>query len=185
MIDQETLRLLAEGGNNKTVNLDFAIGDRFGPTGLLLSGNYFNTDGYHTVLEEQRGTIDTKAKSEHATLDGRLEYSPSPGLTLHLGGAYYDEARDSGTPYRETATTMRTVRGGGKLETSGGSIHVEFPENEGVDLKAQTSGGRITIDKAFAVSGRVEQSEVEAELNGGGAELSLETSGGNIRVGVR
>jgi hypothetical protein len=26
---------------------------------------------------------------------------------------------------------------------------------------------------------------VEAELDGGGADLTLETSGGNIRVGVR
>jgi len=73
----------------------------------------------------------------------------------------------------------------GDIETSGGSIHVQFPEQEGVDLEAETSGGRIMIDKAFSVSGAVGRSHAEAQLNGGGAELSLQTSGGNIRVDVR
>ena len=73
----------------------------------------------------------------------------------------------------------------GDIETSGGSIHVQLPEQEGVDLEAETSGGRIMIDKAFSVSGAVGRSHAEAQLNGGGAELTLQTSGGNIRVDVR
>ena len=44
---------------------------------------------------------------------------------------------------------------------------------------------RVTIDEEFSLSGSIERSQVEAKLNGGGEELSLETSGGNIRVGVR
>jgi hypothetical protein len=73
----------------------------------------------------------------------------------------------------------------GKLETSGGGIQVEIPGHLGVDLDAETSGGRIKIDEAFSVSGRVGRSRVAAQLNGGGANLRLQTSGGNIHVGVR
>jgi len=73
----------------------------------------------------------------------------------------------------------------GELETSGGSIEVQFPVGEGVDLEAETSGGRVTIDQEFSISGRVGRSQVEAALGGGGSDLSLETSGGNIRVRAR
>ena len=62
---------------------------------------------------------------------------------------------------------------------------MQLSQNQGVDLEAQTSGGRVTIDEELEVSGLVERSRVEAELDGGGADLTLETSGGNIRVGVR
>jgi DUF4097 and DUF4098 domain-containing protein YvlB len=73
----------------------------------------------------------------------------------------------------------------GDIETSGGSIEVKFPENVGVNLEARTSGGRVNIEKTFAISGEIKRDRVEAKVNGGGKELSLQTSGGNIRVHAR
>ena len=73
----------------------------------------------------------------------------------------------------------------GVLETSGGNIDVEFPEGQGMDLDARTSGGSVWIDEQLTVRGRVEPTRVEAEVGEGGEGLRLRTSGGDIRIRVR
>jgi hypothetical protein len=142
------------------------------------------TSGGDIKAREIRGdlTAQTGGGSIHVSeVDGNVDIETSGG-NLRI--------RDvDGSVEAETSGGSISVRfsgaPAGDLETSGGNIQVEFPEHEGVDLDAQTSGGRVKINKAFSVSGRVERSHVEASLNGGGAELNLQTSGGNIRVGVR
>lgn len=70
----------------------------------------------------------------------------------------------------------------GDVQTSGGSIDVEWPEQFGARLDAHTSGGKVKIDSCFDVSGKVERKKVEADVGGGGEELKLRTSGGNIKI---
>jgi len=109
------------------------------------------------------------------------------------------DAETSGGPIRiqdvDGPVNARTSGGGitvrfagppsGALRTSGGGIEVEFPEGQGAELDARTSGGRISIDAELAVSGEIEPGRVRGRLGPGGAELELETSGGNIRVRER
>ena len=73
----------------------------------------------------------------------------------------------------------------GHLETSGGSIEVEFPEGAGFDLDAKTSGGRVRLEREIEIRGAVSRGHVVGEVNGGGGELTLRTSGGNILVEAR
>ena len=75
----------------------------------------------------------------------------------------------------------------GDIETSGGSIVAELPEGEGVDLDARTSGGRVTLDSPVKIElrGNIDPNHVRGTINGGGPELKLRTSGGNVRVLVR
>lgn len=70
----------------------------------------------------------------------------------------------------------------GEVQTSGGSIDVEWPEQFGARLDAHTSGGKVKIDSCFDVHGTVEKKKVQAELGDGGDELKLRTSGGNIKI---
>ena len=70
----------------------------------------------------------------------------------------------------------------GELRTTGGNIEIQIPEDFGIHLRARTTGGSVRLDDDFTVIGRVDRSRVDAELNGGGPELELETTGGNIRV---
>jgi len=142
------------------------------------------TSGGSIKAREIRGDLaaQTSGGSIHLSeVDGDVEVETSGGGIRIRDVDGQVEAQTSGG----SISVRFTDAPEGNLETSGGSIQVQFPEDEGVDLEAHTSGGRVTIDKEFAVSGRVERSHVEAELNGGGAELNLQTSGGNIRVGVR
>lgn len=73
----------------------------------------------------------------------------------------------------------------GDLETSGGSIEAELPEDVGVELDARTSGGRVEVEAPLLLRGSIAPSHVVGELFGGGPTLRLHTSGGNIRVRVR
>jgi hypothetical protein len=73
----------------------------------------------------------------------------------------------------------------GLLETSGGSIEAEIPEEAGVHLDAHTSGGRIEIDAPVERYGDSEAGTLIGDIHGGGPTLELRTSGGNILVRVR
>ena len=71
---------------------------------------------------------------------------------------------------------------GGSLQTSGGSIQVEFSDEFGVDLDAETTGGRVHVSPGFTIRGRTEPNRIDGELNGGGQHLQIRTSGGGIRI---
>jgi hypothetical protein len=66
------------------------------------------------------------------------------------------------------------------LTTSGGSITVHLSEDIGLDVNAKTSGGRVHTDFPVSVSGEISKKSMIAEMNGGGPELYLRTSGGSI-----
>ncbi len=70
----------------------------------------------------------------------------------------------------------------GTLETSGGSVEVEFPDDAPVTIDASTSGGRVQIDSDLRIRGTLQSSRVVGDINGGGPELRIRTSGGNIRI---
>lgn len=67
-----------------------------------------------------------------------------------------------------------------RLTTSGGSISVYLPAELSMDLDAKTSGGRLHTDIPISVSGEIDRRSIRAEMNGGGPELYLRTSGGSI-----
>jgi hypothetical protein len=124
------------------------------------------TSGGSIHVSELKGDVEVETSGGNIRIrdvDGKVEAETSGGSI---------SVRFSGAP-------------SGDVETSGGSIEVQFPEGEGVDLDAETSGGRVSIDEKFTISGRVGRSHAEVELNGGGEELRLETSGGNIRLRAR
>ncbi len=68
------------------------------------------------------------------------------------------------------------------LRTSGGNVTVRIPETAAVNLDAHTDGGRTRTDLPVQIQGRLDRETLRGTLNGGGSLLTLETSGGNIRV---
>jgi len=51
-----------------------------------------------------------------------------------------------------------------------------------LNLDAKTSGGRVHTDFPVTVRGEISRRMLKAELNGGGPELYLRTSGGSIHI---
>ena len=74
--------------------------------------------------------------------------------------------------------------GDSSLTTSGGSVTVYLADDIAVDLDARTSGGSARTDFDVLAHGDEDHSRhrIAGSLNGGGPELYLRTSGGNIRV---
>jgi hypothetical protein len=124
------------------------------------------TSGGRITVSEARGPIDVETQGGGLRIHDVL--GPVRGRTS--GGSI--SVRFEGRPE-------------GELETSGGSIEVELPEDVGVQLDARTSGGRVEVDEPLVLRGVIDRGHVKGELFGGGPSLRLHTSGGNIRVRVR
>jgi DUF4097 and DUF4098 domain-containing protein YvlB len=71
---------------------------------------------------------------------------------------------------------------GVSLRTSGGNIHVFLPENTKAYLDCSTSGGGVNLNVPGGFSGNIEDEDIRGSLNGGGKEIRLRTSGGNIKI---
>jgi len=108
-------------GSHETYNLDLRLSDVWGPVGLGLEGNRFDTGGFPIVRRDQRGAIDIDASSEHTLGTGRLEYRLAPEATLFLSGSYFTEDRGNGTPLQTNATDAGQVAAGGRFRTPDGS----------------------------------------------------------------
>jgi hypothetical protein len=142
------------------------------------------TSGGSIEAKEIRGDLEAR------TSGGRIRAAEVTGSV---------EAHTSGGPIKVTdvegAVDLHTSGGEisvrftdapeGVLETSGGGIEVEFPEDVGASLDAKTSGGRVEVEHGVRVRGGVDPQHVVGEVNGGGRTLRLRTSGGDIRVRIR
>src|SRR3990172_3708279 len=108
-------------GTRNTVDADLLASHVTGPWGVSLEGNFFRTDGYKIVREDQRGAIDIDANSSHETFNGRVEYTPSTALSAFLTGSFFHEDRGNGTPLQKNSTEAGYIGTGGRLKTADGS----------------------------------------------------------------
>ncbi|HOY44943.1 MAG TPA: DUF4097 family beta strand repeat-containing protein [bacterium] len=69
-----------------------------------------------------------------------------------------------------------------RLATSGGSIKVHLAPDLRLDINASTSGGHVHSEFDLLIHGGMSRSSLQGKLNGGGPELYLRTSGGNITL---
>jgi DUF4097 and DUF4098 domain-containing protein YvlB len=90
------------------------------------------------------------------------------------------EARTSGGSV--VARITRQPQKNCLLRTSGGNVVVYLADNIAVDVDAETSGGYIKTELPITVQGKVGKTKLQGKMNGGGPELFLRTSGGNIHL---
>lgn len=74
---------------------------------------------------------------------------------------------------------------GGELSSSGGGVAAELDPAVGVEIDASSSGGSVDCDLPLTVRGKIGRDDVHGTLNGGGARLTLRSSGGGIAIGKR
>lgn len=145
---------------------------------------------YNVDLDTGGGSIDL------ADLNGKVDLHTSGG-SIKLGRIKGDvDAKTSGGSIRveEVAGNIDAHTSGGsiramiskqptadcKLSTSGGSVTAYLLPSIKVDLSASTSGGRVRSD--FDVDGSVSKRSIKGEINGGGPDLVLRTSGGSVSI---
>ncbi len=93
-------------GNERTPDLSFWTGTRAGPWDLSLASEMFRTDGYIIVPTWQRGSVDTPANSEDATVDFTAGHQLGEKGRVFVRGSFYTEFRNNGTPVQTNDTRM-------------------------------------------------------------------------------
>lgn len=93
-------------GNERTPDLSFWTGKRAGKWDVSLASEMFRTDGYIIVPTWQRGTVDTPANSEDATVDLTVGHQVGEKGRAFGRGSFYTEFRNNGTPIQTNDTRM-------------------------------------------------------------------------------
>lgn len=140
-----------------------------------------DTSGGSIGVEDLIGNVDVRTSGgsiKVGSVKGRVKLHTSGGSiqTEEIYGPL--NAHTSGGSIRATFAEQLTEDA--TLDTSGGSIVAYLVPEAKVDLDASTSGGRVKTD--FDVNGRIKKQSIRGEINGGGPELQLHTSGGSVTV---
>lgn len=139
------------------------------------------TSGGSARVQSVAGTINVH------TSGGSIDVADSTGdLDLNTSGGGIDIRNDDGKVQGHTSgggirAQLRTNRGI-SLSTSGGSITVLLPQDTHASVDAETSGGRVSSDFPLSTTDTDKRNHVQGAIGGGGAPISLHTSGGSIRL---
>lgn len=140
-----------------------------------------NTSGGSITISEvaEKSNIHTSGGSIHIRLaEGPVDAHTSGGSITIEEVIGTIKAHTSGGSV--TAYLSRQPNADCRLTTSGGSITVHLSKDMSLDVNAETSGGRVHMDFPVSIRGEINKRSMHAQMNGGGPELYLRTSGGNI-----
>jgi outer membrane receptor protein involved in Fe transport len=114
-------------GNQNTPDLSLWAGGQKGPWESTFAGEVFNTDGYVLVPPPYRGTVDTKAGSDHGTADWMIGRKIGSQDEIFARGWLLDESRDNGTPLQRNETKLGQGALGANLSLGDfGSLTLRF-----------------------------------------------------------
>ena len=65
-----------------------------------------------------------------------------------------------------------------------GGIRLNLPEDSALDFDLQTEFGSIASEFEMTVKGKIEEKHWQGRINGGGAELTVNTNNGNIELNI-
>jgi hypothetical protein len=170
------------------------FGNILGPVNGRTSGGSIGLRGciQDVYLKTSGGGIDigrVDGKVDARTSGGSIRIGKAKGSVFaRSSGGSIDVEEAMGALEAETSGGSITARisaqpqGASRLETFGGSVNVYLAADIQADLDAKTSGGRISTEFPITVEGALRKDRVRAKINGGGPELFLRTSGGNITL---
>lgn len=144
-----------------------------------------NTSGGDIELREGTANVHLSTSGGNIHVDragGEADLSTSGGDIVINSVMGRVTANTSGGNVK--ANIQGPLKGDCRLTTSGGEVVVNVDKDAAFNLKARTSGGdvdaagiTISIDK-----GGMRRSSLSGKVNGGGPELYLGSSGGDIRI---
>ena len=114
--DGRNVTLTALQGDHETNDFSVALADAGSEWSGWLSGDYFDTHGYHVVREDLRGSVDEPTAKQYESYLGKGNYAPAANVSLHLSADYWDEERERGSPLdRGDASAWSAVGSAGVL----------------------------------------------------------------------
>jgi hypothetical protein len=159
------------------------------------------TSGGSLGLDNIKGPVTGKTSGGSISIgevSGNVKVNTSGG-SIKIGNAYgkvHAHTSGGGITVNEVMGTIQADTSGGsvkayisqqpkgdcRLKTSGGSITVYLAEDISLNVDAGTNGGSIHTDFPVTIQGKISKKELKAQINGGGPELYLHTSGGSIYI---
>lgn len=157
------------------------------------------TSGGDIRLQDVAGTANVHTSGgdiDAERLDGAARLTSSGGdihvadstgdLDLRTSGGGIRIQNDDGSVHAHTSggsirAQLRANRGI-SLSTSGGSITLLLPQNVHASIDAETSGGGVTSDFSLSTTRIASGEHLLGTIGGGGAPISLQTSGGSIHL---
>ncbi len=186
--ERYSVRVETGGGKIEIEEIDGEIDARTSGGGIAVDGTTgdvrLRTSGGRIQAENIEGDLDARTSGGEirvSDVKGSVEVKTSGGWIQIDGAGGLVRAATSGGSISVRFDGLPE----GSIQTSGGGIDVEIPEGVGIDLDAQTSGGRVVVRAEVMPSSLISRSQLKGSLNGGGAPLLLRTSGGNISVEER
>ncbi len=108
-----SLRLETSYGNKQTPDGSLVTSLRQGAWIGTVTGEVLRTDGYVLVDDRERGAVETRAASRHATGGLMLERAISHQARAFGRASYFQESRKNGTPLQRNRTHLRQFAFGG------------------------------------------------------------------------
>lgn len=93
-------------GNQRTPDLSFWTGTRVSRWDFSLASELFHTGGFVLVPTTERGSVDTTANSENATVDLNIGHQLSNEGRIFVRGSFFTEFRHNGTPIQTNDTRL-------------------------------------------------------------------------------
>jgi DUF4097 and DUF4098 domain-containing protein YvlB len=183
----------------KTTGGDVTVDDLAGKVSARTSGGDIalgkisgavraTTSGGTVRLEEGQAEVNL------STSGGDIRVGRAAGPTdLETSGGSIDVKSAENTLQASTsggnvsAGLAGMLKGDCQLQTSGGRVRVTVDKTAAFNLDASTSGGGVEA-KGVAIAidkGGAGRSRLNGKVNGGGPELKLRSSGGNIEIRIR
>ena len=159
------------------------------------------TSGGSIELESVNGPVNANTSGGRIRLasaygDAYLRSSGGGITTENISGSVNAHTSGGGIEIGEVAGNIDATTSGGsitahlsnqitencRLTSSGGSIYLYINPECRFSINAQTSGGGVKTDFPVTLTGELEKNRLNADINGGGPEIYLRTSGGGINL---
>ena len=138
-VEKTSMWLEAAYGTEQTYDASLATYLRRGKWMATLSAERFGTDGHVLVTEQDRGAVDTRAGSDHSTVEVTLERKASAQSRVFVRGGLLQESRRNGTPLQTNDTRFRQLAFGGDWQSDAAGA-----------FSLRAYGGPQTYDQSFS-----------------------------------
>lgn len=173
------------GGNLRLAAITGAVKVHTSGGSIILSSGKgpadLHTSGGNLKIGQIEGDLVARTSGGTITVDnvrGSVDAETSGG-NIYVNEAFGPVmARTSGGSV--SAKLNEQPKSKSVLRTSGGNVAVTLADNLALDVNAHTSGGSVRSD--FPGDFNKQRTKLVAQLNGGGPDLLLETSGGTVDI---
>lgn len=156
------------GGNMNLKNIEGKVEARTSGGNIRIDNSKFDvtaaTSGGSIELNDAQGQIDLNTSGGHIKLD-------------NVSGSIIAKTSGGNIKARLTKLNEKLI-----LKTSGGDIDAEIPTGLGLDLNLSAEKVNASLDN---FKGRTEKGKIVGQMNGGGIQVDLSTSGGDVNLNFK